>query len=515
MKTAATLFFAFAFICNAYSNTWNIGPTRTYTLPSQVKNLVQNGDTIYLDESTYVNDATKWTKNNLSFIGLGSGAVLQYTGDIPNGKGIWVFESPGSSDDAYIENIIFDGAQVSDNDGGNGAGIRFQAKNLTINHCKFMNCQNGILEGHGSVTTSNVSIRNCEFQNNGYQLQDDPQYSGYEHNIYISASTEVLFVVNCYFHHPRGQGNSLKTRAQQSYILYNLIDEEDSGYGSWELNIAQGGLNVIMGNVIIQGTSGANHGIISYDAAINVLEDFYFVNNTVINKYGGNARFFNISPASGINTFKLYNNIFASVPGASNTLFSGNIPTILDTSHNVWINDFQSAGFTDPDTDDYSLTEDAISMINKGTGAGLTNTNYSLKPVKMYVSFNTVLQPRVIIDGIIDIGAYEFQGTTGLDEIDSKSKISIFPNPFTSKIEISITTEGHHDVSIYIFDALGQNMFKENIFKENMFQENMFSSSRKLEVDLTPYPPGIYFVVCYLDGRQFTRIIAKQTVYHE
>ncbi|MEP6793749.1 MAG: right-handed parallel beta-helix repeat-containing protein, partial [Saprospiraceae bacterium] len=231
MKTLTTLFFAFAFMGNAFPNTWNIGPTRAYNLPSEIKNLVQTGDTIFLDAGIYTNDATKWTKNNLSFIGLGNGAVLQYTGDISNGKGIWVFESPGSSDNAYIENITFDGARVSDGDGANGAGIRYQANNITVKNCKFMNCQNGILEGHGSVSTSNVVIINSEFVNNGYQLPNDPDYSGYEHNIYISASADTLLVMNCYFHHARGQGNSLKTRAQRSYILYNLIDEEDTGYG--------------------------------------------------------------------------------------------------------------------------------------------------------------------------------------------------------------------------------------------------------------------------------------------
>src|SRR5205085_234987 len=116
----------------------------------------------------------------------------------------------GTCDNPYLENIVFDGARVSDNDGGNGAGIRFQAVNITVNNCKFTNCQNGILEGNGGVSTSNVIILNSEFQNNGYQLPNDPTFSGYEHNIYISASADTLVVKNCYFHHPRGQANSLK-----------------------------------------------------------------------------------------------------------------------------------------------------------------------------------------------------------------------------------------------------------------------------------------------------------------
>ena len=73
--------------------TWIIGPTQIYTLPSQVRTLVQDGDTILIDGGIYLNDATKWTKKDLVFIGLGiepNRTVLQYSGDIPNGKGIFV-----------------------------------------------------------------------------------------------------------------------------------------------------------------------------------------------------------------------------------------------------------------------------------------------------------------------------------------------------------------------------------------------------------------------------------------
>ena len=410
------LLFTFGVVANYCNATvWNVGPARTYTLPSQVRLLVQDGDTIYIDGGIYANDATKWINKNLKFIGLGTGAsrtILQYTGDIPNGKGIFVFETPGTCDNPYLENIVFDGAQVSDANGGNGAGIRCQANNITVNKCKFTNCQNGILEGNVSITTSNVIIQNSEFQNNGYQLQNDPTYSGFEHNIYISASADTLMVENCYFHHPRGQANSLKTRAQRSYILYNLIDEEATGYGSWELNIAQGGLNVIIGNVIIQGSSGANHGIIGYDAATNVLEDFYFTNNTVINKYAGNITFFNTIPASGINTFKIYNNIFASVTGAGNSIFGSNTPGALDSSNNKIAGNYLTFGFANPSANDYYLTAAAITAINLGTGAGNTNTSFSLTPASMYQSFNSALLPRTIIGGAIDIGAYEYSGGT-------------------------------------------------------------------------------------------------------
>ena len=487
---------------NSFASIWNIGPTRTHTLPSQIKNLVQDGDTIYIDGGIYANDATKWVKKDLKFIGLGTGSnrtVLQYTGDIPNGKGIFVFETPGTCDNPYLENIVFDGAQVSDANGGNGAGIRFQANNITVNKCKFMNCQNGILEGNASVTTSNVIIKNTEFFNNGYQLQNDPTYSGYEHNIYISASADTLLVSNCYFHHPRGQGNSLKTRAQRSYILYNMIDEEATGYGSWEINIAQGGLNVIIGNIIIQGPAGANHGIIGYDAVTNTLEDFYFVNNTVINQYAGNIKYFNIAPASGINTFKIYNNIFASVAGASNTMFTGNIPGALDSSKNIIAANYLTFGFTNPSLGDYSLTAGAIDAIDKGTNAGTTNTSFSLTPVSMYKSFDTTLLPRTVIGGVIDIGAYEYAGTTGIAYNLSDEDIVVFPNPSGGKFQLIASNQQftkHYSIEIY------------NIQGVKVYVIPDIKLLTTNEIDLSEYPKGIYLVKIY-NG---TEIIEREVI---
>lgn len=472
-----------SFALPAEATTWQVGSTQTYTLPSQVKPLVNDGDTIYIDGGVYLNDATKWTKKNLKFIGLGTGnnrTIIRYNGDIPNGKGIFVFETPGTCDNPYLDNIVFDGAQISDPNGANGAGIRFQANNITVNNCKFMNCQNGILEGNGSVTTSNVIIQNSEFQNNGYQLQNDPTYSGYEHNIYISASADTLLVKNCYFHDPRGQANSLKTRAQRSYILYNLIDEA-AGYGSWELNIAQGGLNIIIGNVIIQGASGANHGIVGYDAVTNVLEDFYFVNNTVINKFVGNIKFFNTLPASGINTYKIYNNIFASVTGANNTMFSTNTPGVLDSSNNIINGNYLTLNFTNPVLDDYSLTSTSTSAINTGTNAGVTNTAYSLTPVNMYQSFTMALLPRTIISGVIDRGAYEYNPFTGMSTQTSEAGYNVYPNPCNGNFYVQLPEDLKNDTRLELYNYTGE-----------LVMTRTMSSSGK--IDCSSLENGIYFL---------------------
>lgn len=426
----------------SFATTWNVGPTETYTLPSQLVNLVEDGDSILIASGVYLNDASKWTKKNLTFIGLGTLAnrtILRYSGDLPNGKGIFVFEIPVDSDNPTIINIVFDGAQVSDADGANGAGIRFQARNLTVRDCKFMNCQNGILEGNGSVIGSEVLIENSEFDNNGYQLPDDPTHSGYEHHLYIGASTTVFTLRNCYLHHPRGQANSIKTRALMNYIEYNFIDEGSTGYGSYELNIAQGGLCVVIGNVFIQGASGANHSIVGYDAVTNPMQNFYFVNNTVINRFAGNVRLFNITPSSGINAFKMYNNIFASVTGASNAWFGANTPAVLDSMKNVYATNYLNLNFLDGPNDNFHLTSGSTAAIDQATPAGTTNTMYPLTPYNQYVDFSLPLGLRSNIGLGMDIGAFEFTNGLGLSDEIHEPKFYVYPNP--SNGEIIIQTE--------------------------------------------------------------------------
>lgn len=485
---------------NGFSTKWNVGPTRIYTVPSAVKNLVADGDTVYIDGAVYSNDATKWVKKNLKFFGLGTSmvpTVLQYTGDIPNGKGIWVFETAGTCDNPYIENITFDGAQVSDANGGNGAGIRMQAFNLTVKNCIFKNCQNGILEG-GSYSGSNVTIENSEFFNNGYN-GTNVSYIGYEHNIYISAQTDTLLVRNCYFHDPRGEANSLKTRAQQSYILYNYIDEA-AGNGSWELNLAQGGLIVVTGNVIIQGTSGANHGIISLDATTNPIEELYFTNNTIINKYAGSGttRFMHMVPASGVTVYKFYNNIFASVPGATNVYFSGTVPSVIDTSRNKMSGNYSTFGFVNPSAGNYNLSPTASQAINQGTVCGNTSTGYGLTPQYMYQANTTSLSPRALIGPAIDIGAYEFLAT-GIKDLVAIQNLSVSQDLNLNTAIFSIKDLSFSKGQIKIYNISGE-LIHSNSFEDNSYSWNYNS-----------FPSGIYTAVIHNEGAVYSGrvVVAK------
>jgi len=69
--------------------------------------------------------------------------------------------------------------------------------------------------------------------------------------------------MGCYFHHGQS-GHLLKSRAAVNHILYNRLTDEPGGHASYELEFPNGGLAVVLGNVIQQSASTENPHIISY-----------------------------------------------------------------------------------------------------------------------------------------------------------------------------------------------------------------------------------------------------------
>ena len=58
-KQLSLLLLSGLFVITSDAAVWHIGATQTYTLPSQVSALINNGDTIYIDGGYYFEDAVK------------------------------------------------------------------------------------------------------------------------------------------------------------------------------------------------------------------------------------------------------------------------------------------------------------------------------------------------------------------------------------------------------------------------------------------------------------------------
>ena len=117
-----------------FAAVWNVGPTRTYTTPSAVSNLVNHGDTVLIDAAVYLNHPQVYfTKNNLLLRGIGGRPRLEAGAALAgnnNGKAIFVI----SGSDCRVEHLEFANAAVPDH---NGAGIRQEGCGLVVTDCFF------------------------------------------------------------------------------------------------------------------------------------------------------------------------------------------------------------------------------------------------------------------------------------------------------------------------------------------------------------------------------------------
>ena len=411
LKNAAfALFVISIFYGHVNATTWQVGPTRTYTVPSAVTALVIAGDTVQIDSGTYT-DCAIWSKSNLVLMGP-AGSYAHCINSVCGYKGIWVINA--GADNITIENMEFSGASISGGQGGNGAGLRAQGGSYTIRHCYFHNNQNGILCNPTSGNDSaDVWIENSVFAYNGCPTGDASGCNpGYEHNMYIGSGYRNFTLIGSYSHGAI-VGHNVKTRARNNYILYNSIMDLADGTSSYNIDIAQGGATIIMGNLIEGGPHKTNNSIICYnEGSTNAApQNLYLINNTIVNNQTGG--YFLFMPLVTNDTLTMLNNIIAG-PGS---LFKGNPGfNFIDSGYNFINSNIAAAGLVDAAIYNYQLT-DSSPAIDAGTTAGsvfdLLSPPFSLSPSSQYVD-SAITTIRTISGHAIDIGAYEFPQPTAI-----------------------------------------------------------------------------------------------------
>lgn len=367
-------------VADSTTNVTRVGPTRSYKTPCAAIAAAHANDVIEIDAATYSADVCVISIPGLTLRGVGGRPKLDAAGYSAEGKAIWVIRNANTT----IENIEFANATVPDN---NGAGIRHESGNLTIRSCYFNHDQDGILTGADS--TSDVVIESSEFAFSG-----QTPTPGYEHNMYIGAIHS--FTLRASYSHDVFEGNLVKSRARTNYILYNRISGE-TGTDSYELDLPNGGRSYVIGNIIEQGVSSANHSIIEYGVEgipSGRSMDLFVVNNTVVNDAGAGT--FVLVGGSVSTPVTLRNNIFAG-PGTITTQGSA----ILDANTTAADGDPK---FVNRASYDYRLLagSPAIDLgVTPGTGQG-----FSLVPLLQYVHPTSTV-PRVTTGSTIDRGAYE------------------------------------------------------------------------------------------------------------
>ncbi len=254
--------------------TLTVGPGEQFATLSAAIAASHNGDVIQVQAGTYTNDFAI-INTNITIEGVGGMVNLVATEAPPNGKAILVTNS-----NVTMDNIAFSGAEVPD---GNGAGIRYQAGNLTLNDCYFHNNQDGLLSA--ADPSGSITINNSEFADNGTG-------DGLTHNLYVG-EVGTLTINNSYFH-DAVVGHEIKSRALKTVIENSRIIDGPTGTASYSIDLPNGGDAIIVNNIIEQGPDSQNPAIIHIGGGSGPFytgSSVQISNNVIVNDlHAGDAR---------------------------------------------------------------------------------------------------------------------------------------------------------------------------------------------------------------------------------
>jgi hypothetical protein len=251
----------------AVARTLEVGETREFKMPSEAIRAAKDGDRVVIDPGEYF-DCAVVSANNLTIEGAKPDASAVMTDKACQGKAILVT----TGRDITLRNLTLQRARVPHN---NGAGIRAEGANLTIERVKFINNQNGILSADNLQST--IIIRDSEFLRNGF-------CSPCAHGIYVN-QLKLLRVERSLFADTR-RAHHIKSRAQRTEIIAVETRDGDSGTASYHIDIPNGGSVVVRDSTLQKGPQAENRSAVIMIGAEGVSQptrEITIENNTATN----------------------------------------------------------------------------------------------------------------------------------------------------------------------------------------------------------------------------------------
>lgn len=276
--------------------TLKVGPRQAVKSLAAAARQAKDGTLIEVDAGDYIADVATWHAHDLTLRAVGGRVRLVAAGAHAQGKGLFVTRGQRMR----IEGFDFTGCTVPDR---NGAGIRLEAGSLTLVGCGFFDNENGLLTSNDQTIT--LDIVDCDFG-------AIPLRRGATHNLYVGAIAR-LSVTGSYFHHGL-LGHLLKSRAAVNHILYNRLSDEIGGRASYELEFPNGGVAVVMGNLIMQSSTTDNPHVISFgvEGATWPKQALYLVHNTLVDQQPSGGIWLRVTPRHA--EVMLANNLLVGTP---------------------------------------------------------------------------------------------------------------------------------------------------------------------------------------------------------
>ena len=227
---------------HASAATLAVGPGQPYRLPSAAAAAAHAGDHVTIAAGTY-SDCSVWKASNLTIEGAGPDATV-ITGTPCAGKALFITQGNAIT----IRNLALTNAHVGD---FNGAGIRAEGGDLTVDRVRFANDEDGILAG--ALPAVKIIIRDSEFIGNG----SCEGGGGCAHGVY-AGRIGLLRVEHSRFSGTRS-GHHIKSRAQRTEVIGCDLRDGPGGTSSFAVDVPNGGAVVLRDNHIEKGPKSENH----------------------------------------------------------------------------------------------------------------------------------------------------------------------------------------------------------------------------------------------------------------
>ena len=249
----------------AQARTLEVGENKEFKAPSAAAAVARDGDHVAIQPGSYF-DCAVWIANKLTIEGIGDPDKIVITDKSCMGKALFVTVGEGIT----IRNLTLTRSRVPD---GNGAGIRGEGQNLTIDNVRFVNNQNGFMSG---TQGGSLTILNSLFDRNGVCL------SACAHGVY-AGGYDLVHIENSRFIGTK-QGHHIKSRARRTEVIGCTIEDGAEGTASYEIEVPNGGSLVVRGNTIVKGPKAENHSamiVIGAEGVTQPTEELTIENNKI------------------------------------------------------------------------------------------------------------------------------------------------------------------------------------------------------------------------------------------
>jgi len=243
------LFALALFATGASARTLEVGAGKEFKMPSDAARAARDGDRVAIYPGEYF-DCVMVGQKGLTIEGIGKAEDVVLTDKACAGKALLVLAGPGIT----VRNLTLTRARVPDQ---NGAGIRQEGPDLTIERVRFINNQNGILSG---LTSGTVIIRDSLFERNGACERSC------SHGVYMG-QVDLLRIERSRFYETK-RAHHIKSGARRTEVIDCDIQDGPDGTASYEIDIPYGGDLLVRNTTMVKGPRAENHRY-----AITIAED--------------------------------------------------------------------------------------------------------------------------------------------------------------------------------------------------------------------------------------------------